>query len=571
MLIPKDFTDLIGYKYSKDVVSGKIISNEYVKRECEKYIDRLENKQYQDDFDFYFNMQEMKIIYGLLHYTNYATGFSTGQPIINHIAGFQAMIIENVFGWFAKDGSSQKMIQEVILQISRKNGKSFLSALIEIIILLRAPMFAQTAIAGKTREISSLIKKEMEAIIRSSPKLVKMFKITREKIMCKHNEATCHALSGEAQNLLGKLLTTFIVDEVANQLTPDIVDALKLSQMSVNSSRLAIYISTAFDNEQNVFKDMVDWYKKVLDGALEDSGNTFGLIYELDADDDYTDSTKWEKASPLQMASWNKDGQKFLMNQFNQAIEIPAKMRNFRVFILNQYLPSAKVESYIPISYIKECVIPREEFSFKGKNVYVGVDASISSDNTSVSIVSLDKGNIYVKSMCFIPQDKIMEKSVKEKCDYRRFISEGDCIPCGERTINYTVLEDYILNIEKLLGCKVVGVAYDRWNFLSSATKLEAKGLRMIDTPMHSKVLSPIYKLLEEKVLNKEICFLENGLLLDNFANCRCKYSENMDKYITKKSSNGKIDMVISLALALTQLEEKELRYKRKQFISYDL
>lgn len=88
------------------------------------------------------------------------------------------------------------------------------------------------------------------------------------------------------------------------QLTPDIVDALKLSQMSVNSSRLAIYISTAFDNEQNVFKDMVDWYKKVLVGALEDSGNTFGLIYELDAEDDYTDSTKWEKASPLQMASW---------------------------------------------------------------------------------------------------------------------------------------------------------------------------------------------------------------------------------------------------------------------------
>ena len=142
------------------------------------------------------------------------------------------------------------------------------------------------------------------------------------------------------------------------------------------------------------------------------------------------------------MASWNKDGQKFLMNQFNQAIEIPAKMRNFRVFILNQYLPSAKVESYIPISYIKECVIPRNDFSFKGKNVYVGIDASISSDNTSVSIVCIDKGKIYVKSMCFIPEGRIMEKSVKEKCDYRRFIQEGDCIACGDLTINYSVLED---------------------------------------------------------------------------------------------------------------------------------
>lgn len=563
------YDDLIGLKWARQVVAGEFIANKYVKLECQKYIDRIEKLQYEEDFKFSFNLKEATVIYGLMGYINYATGFYANQPVINHLAGFQAMVIENIFCWFDKDGSSQKMISEVILEIGRKSGKSFLSALIEILILLRAPRFSQHAIAGKTRDISGLIKKEMESIIKASPKISKYFKITRERILCKHNEAYCKNLSGEANNINGLLLTSYIVYEVANQETQEIIGALALSQMSVQGSRLAIYISTAYDLEINAFREMCDRSKKILDGAIEDNGKTFSLLFELDEGDDYSDESCWIKASPLQMTFEN--GREFLRSEFQKGLDIPSKMREFRIKILNEYLPSAKVESYTPISYIKECVIPKDSFSFKGKNIYMGIDASISSDNTSVTMVCLDKGKIYVKSMCFIPEGRIMEKSVKEKCDYRRFIQEGDCIACGDLTINYSVLEDYVANIEKSFGCKVMGIAYDRWNFISSATKLEAQGLKMIDTPMHSKVLSPIYKLLEEKVLNKEICFLHNDLILDNFANCRCKYSENLDKYLTKKSSNGKIDMVISLALALTQLEEKELRYKRKQFISYDL
>lgn len=563
------YDDLIGLRWARQVVAGEFVANKYVRLECQKYIDRVEKLQYQEDFKFSFNLKEATVIYGLMGYINYATGFFANKPIVDHLAGFQAMVIENVFCWFNKEDSSQKMIEEVILEIGRKSGKSFLSALIEILILLRAPRFSQHAIAGKTRDISGLIKKEMESIIKASPKIEKYFKITRERILCKHNESYCKNLSGEANNINGLLLTSYIVDEVANQETQEIIGALALSQMSVQGSRLAIYISTAYDLEINAFREMCDRSKKILDGAIKDNGKTFSLLFELDENDNFTDESLWCKSSPLQMTFEN--GRDFLRSEFQKGLDIPSKMREFRIKILNEYLPSAKVESFIPISDIKECVIPRNDFSFKGKNVYVGTDASVSSDNTSVTMVCLDKGKIYVKSMCFIPEDRIMEKSVKEKCDYRRFISDGDCIPCGERTINYTVLEDYIANIEKSFGCKVMSVSYDRWNFISSANRLSSLGLKMIDTPMHSKVLSPIYKLLEEKVLNKEICFLDNGLLLDNFANCRCKYSENMDKYLTKKSSNGKIDMVISLALALTQLEEKELRYKRKQFISYDL
>ncbi|MDD7753574.1 MAG: terminase large subunit [Clostridiales bacterium] len=569
MLMITNYDELIGYRWAKDVVEGKFVANKWVKLECQKYIDRLENLQHKDDFQYYCSKKEKDIIYGLLHFINFGTGFYAGKSFIEYATGYQMFVIENIFLWLNKDSSiKQRMIEEVYLQLGRKSSKSVLCSIIEILIMLKSSQFSQNAICGLTRDITSLIKADMEKILRNSPRIGKYFKIQRDKIICTINDSTCRNLSGDANNGNGLLLQTFIFDECGSLPDQELIGVMKLSQMSTEN-RLAIYISTSYDMEISAWFEMIDWYKKVLDGAIEDNGKTMGLIFELDEGDDYSDESCWIKASPLQMTLEN--GREFLRSEFQKAIEIPSKMREFRIKILNERLPSAKVESYIPISDIKECVIPKDEFSFRGKNVYVGVDASMTSDNTSVTMVCLDNGKIYVKSMCFIPEGRIMEKSVKEKCDYRRFIQEGDCIACGDLTINYSVLEDYVANIEKSFGCKVMGIAYDRWNFISSATKLEAQGLKMIDTPMHSKVLSPIYKLLEEKVLNKEICFLDNGLLLDNFANCRCKYSENMDKYLTKKSSNGKIDMVISLALALTQLEERELRYKRKQFISYDL
>ena len=74
--------------------------------------------------------------------------------------------------------------------------KSFLTALIEVLILLRAAKFSQSGIGGKTRDISSLVKNAVIELIKSSPAISKYFKITRDKITCLINEATLKNFSG---------------------------------------------------------------------------------------------------------------------------------------------------------------------------------------------------------------------------------------------------------------------------------------------------------------------------------------------------------------------------------------
>lgn len=545
------YENLKGLEWAKEVIEGKFIANKWVKLECKKYIDRIETLQHKEDFKFYFNLKEAKIIYGLLHFINLATGHCANKPFVENMVGYQAFVIENVFCWFRKDDpTGQKMVEEVYLQLGRKSSKSVLSAIIELLILLRAPKFSQHAIAGKTRDISALIKADMERIIKASPKIAKYFKITRERILCKHNEAFCKNLSGEANNLNGLLLSTYIIDECANQETQEIIGALKLSQMSVQGSRLSIYISTAYDLEVNAFRELCDYYKKVLDGVIEDN-KTLGLIFELDEGDDYTDENLWIKASPLQMTF--EAGREFLRDEFKKALEVPSKMREFRIKILNQYLPSAKVEGFIELEKVRKCSIPTDKFNWYGRRVWLGLDLSQTCDNTSVTMLTYDEmtREIVAKSWAFIP-NRVNEKSIKEKVDYYQMIQDGNCFIAGdEEVIDHYFVYEFIMNLEEIYGVTIEAIGYDRYNCLALAGMLTRQGYNCIEIIQHSRFLHQPTKLLEESVLSRKFYYIENPLYEINFANCRVQYDTNLNKYVTKKKSNGKVDMVVSTIIAL--------------------
>ena len=87
------------------------------------------------------------------------------------------------------------------------------------------------------------------------------------------------------------------------------------------------------------------------------------------------------------------------------------------------------------------------------------------------------------------------------------------CIACGDRVIDYSVVEDFILNIENKYGVQVQAVGYDRYNAISTAQKLENAGYNTVEIKQHSSVLHPPTKLLKEKILKCEFQYTENKLL----------------------------------------------------------
>ena len=116
------------------------------------------------------------------------------------------------------------------------------------------------------------------------------------------------------------------------------------------------------------------------------------------------------------------------------------------------------------------------------------------------------------------------------------------------------------MSLESKYGVRIVGVGFDRYNCLSTAQKLENNGYETTEIKQHSSVLHSPTKLLEELVLTEMFRYEPNRLLETNFSNARCLYDTNLNRYVNKKKSTGKIDMVASLINAICLLEKEMLQ-----------
>ena len=175
-------------------------------------------------------------------------------------------------------------------------------------------------------------------------------------------------------------------------------------------------------------------------------------------------------------------------------------------------------------------------------------------------MVSVDEdNNILADSFAFIPDGRLEEKSQFEKVNYRELCKTDNVIACGDKVIDYSVVEKFIESIEERFGVQIQAIGYDRWNALSTAQKLENVGYNMVEIKQHSSVLHPPTKLLKEKVLNGEFKYTNNRLLEINFQNARCQYDTNKNMYVTKKRSKGKVDMVVSMINAMYLLQQDYL------------
>lgn len=125
--------------------------------------------------------------------------------------------------------------------------------------------------------------------------------------------------------------------------------------------------------------------------------------------------------------------------------------------------------------------------------------------------------------------------------------------------IGYDFVEQFILELQDKLGVVIVQVGYDRYNAISTVQKLEAAGIECVEVRQHSSVLHSPTKLLQEKILSRKFAYNENRMLEINFENARCTEDTNRNKYVNKKRSAGKVDMVVAIINGVYLQEQEDL------------
>ena len=541
------------YEYCKKSIRKKT-TPKYVKLQMKEWLKIAEGKHKK----YIVSETKVKQVENILKLLNMPKGLKAGESLYNCSTGYQWFIYIAVFCTVYRSDMKRRKYETCLLEICRKNFKTYTVGTVFIIAFLTEPQFSKFYSVAPDGSLSKEIQEAISETLRSSPAIYeykrnKRFKILRDYISFKPLLSKFIPLSYSTSRMDSRMPNLFCADEVGALPVNYPVEAMRSGQINMKN-RLGFIISTKYPTIDNPFEDYVSYSKKVLD-KIEKDETVFSLLYEPDNTKDWiSDDLILKQANPAALEIpeiWEE-----LKKKRAYAIAVDKARENFVTKHCNIIYTGIGTETYIDVSAVQKC--RTSHIDWRGRTVYVGFDLSETNDNTSVAMATVDENNnIIADVFAFIPEGRIDEKTISEKLDYRNIVeTTGKCFACGDKVIDYSFVEAFILSLEERYGVKVQAIGFDRWNALSTAQKLEKEGHNLVEIRQHSSTLHPPTKLLKEKILSGEFQYEKNPLLEINFQNARCTYDTNRNLYVTKKKSNGKVDMVVSLINAVYLLQQ---------------
>lgn len=545
------------YLYAKWCLHSKYVPK-YVKKQCKEFIKIANGK----DRKYYLNEKKVMQIENILKLLIMPKGLKSGKTLYECTCNYQWLFYISILAIVRRDNPEKRKYETAILEIARKNFKTYTIATLFILLFLMEPKYSKFYSVAPDGALSREVKTAIEETLKSSPMIyihkdTPRFKLLRDSIEFLLKGSKYFPLNYSNSRMDGKLPNVFLADEVGALPNSYPIEAMRSGQLNI-LNKLGCIISTKYPTSNNPFEDECNYGKRVLD-KLEKDETLFALLYEPDETKDWTtNDIILKQANPVAIEI--KEIWQDLLKKRARAIAIESSRENFLTKHCNIIYQGQGTESYVDINDLQQCRVNKIDWT--GRDVYLGVDLSMTNDNCSIGIVAEDEGKILADAISFIPEGRIDEKTQFEKVDYRRLIETLKCIACGNKTVDYGVIEDFVFHIEEKYKVHIKALGYDRYNALSSAQKWENgdngkhDGINCVQIRQHSDTLHPPTKLLYEKIVNKEFEYENNKLLEINFENARCTYDTNMNRYVTKKKSTGKVDMVVSLINACYLLQQ---------------
>lgn len=545
-MIDEQIVNHPSYQYALSVVNEDVISGRYIKKECSKFLHELEN----DKSKYFFDVDMLETLDSLTKLINMADGMKEGVSAYEALGGFQWYFLANVLCWKYKENPKRRKYEKSLLLIGRKNGKTFLTGLIFLIFMMIEPEYSKFFSVSATKDLSSLIKEQMEMLLDKSPALSNHFKWLRSEVRFTAKKSSMKPLAYSLDKLDGRKAAVWLSDETGALPSRYPIDSMRSSQMN-QLNKTGIIISTAYQTTDNPMTEEVDYAEKVMDGIIQDD-KTFALLYKPDNPKEWMSEEALYQANPILYDV--PENYEMLDDERTMATEMPSKKSNFLTKHLNIFIDGDIEESFVTIDDLRQGKIAEEDFDWDGREVYLGIDLAETVDNTAVSMVYYDndEDKFYTKCWSFIPQEKATEKSKRERINYFLMRDKGWAFLCGDRVISQRFVEDYVLGIEKKYNVIVKGIGYDRRNAISSVNRFIDEGdYECIEVRQNSSSLGPTFKMMRDYIIDGNFLYQENELLENNYKNARITYDTTMNIYVNKKKSAGKIDGVYATADAM--------------------
>lgn len=563
--VRKEFTDP-ATKYALDVMDEKVQAGYLMKLACFRHLRDLQRYQ-GGSFNFYYDVNEVDKI---LKFATIAPNVDTGEP--TKLMPWQKFIFAMLFGWRDYD-TNTKRFTRVVLSVARGQGKSYLMAiymaysfLIESMGLSNQDFLVTAENYDQTGKLYGYIANMLKSIIDQHPVFKKLAE-EDDLVIHEHTGISMRKFNNNLRPLsfnAGKYdsyhFTTAVFDEVGNIKSREGTKKIVSGQVKVPNHQY-IEISTSYPDPSVPFHEEQKMIQQVMEQDFSrEADRTLGLIWAQDSLDETFKEETWIKSNPLLGLPSQHDILLDGLRDKRDADMLAGTVDDFQNKNLNLWLQEA-TNSYLKLSDIERAIIP--SFDIRGRDVYIGFDYSMFSDNTAIAFVypyQDENGNQkwHIEQHSFIPWEKAGSIQAKEKQDgieYRELAKKGYCTITShpQGLINDDQVYSWLLNYVEENSLHVIFFGYDAWGATNAIKQMDINtGFPLEAIRQRTSELKDPTKFLQKIFVEGNCSRLDDKIMEKALINAEI-YEDKIGIQVDKAKATLKIDVVDAIIDALYQ------------------
>lgn len=381
----------------------------------------------------------------------------------------QAFQFASVYG-FRQHG--RRVVRVVLLYVPRKFSKTTSCAALAVDDLLYGDANAECYIGANSNDQAKKCFDVIRGCLKRLDPSGRRYVVNEQTIKSRRPDRTAIAqcLTANARTKDGLNASTVIMDEFSQARDNSLLTVLTTS-MGVRDEPLTVIITTASDVFDGPFYEMLQGYKAVLLGDIEDD-SLFAHIFEPDPDDAEDSEETWLKVQPHMGVTVSLD---FYRQEYRKALrDGSAAMTAFRTKLLNIYCTDEQ-RSWISSTLARSIARPMPLDKLKGRpDAMVAIDLSESDDLSAVTLAMYDTASHSTSfhTAYFFPEGAL-DGHPNERL-YRAWAANGYLTLTPGDVIDYRVIVEYVLYLSRI--AHVLRIGYDPWKSLEVVNMLATVG-----------------------------------------------------------------------------------------------
>ncbi|WP_010623269.1 terminase TerL endonuclease subunit (plasmid) [Paucilactobacillus suebicus] len=566
--VRSQYTDA-GTVYCFDVLDGKVMAGYDIKLACFRHLQDL-SRQNTSEFPYHYSSTEVTKI---LRFASICPEIKTKRPV--KLMGWQKFVLAMLVGW--RNENDDKRFTRAIISVARHNGKTYLMSIITLYSYLieslgeSSQQFLVSSINFKqTSQLMSYVKQMLIDLAQKEPfkDLIDDLDINQKSlasqsdiIVSPKTFSKILAVTYESGQYDSFHFKTAIGDEFADPKVADNQKTSKITSGQVDvTNKQFIQIATAYpdatvpfrQDEQRIVAKMEADYKR-------EGENYLVLNWSQDSEDEIYKPATWEKSNPLLGMAEKHD--KLILDIKNERDNdlLAGNVIDFQNKSMNVWTQQS-VDSFLTLDDIERAVI--SDFDRDNRQVYIGFDYSMFSDNTALAFIypyiENGKKKWHVEQHSFIPWQKAGSIDIKEKQDginYRELAKQGYCTITShpQGLINNEQVYTWMLEYIERHHLEVIFFGYDAWGATPAIKQMEINTSYPLEAiRQRTSELKDPTKFLQKIFVESSVTRLDDKIMAKALLNARI-VEDKIGIQVDKAQATMKIDVVDAIIDALYQ------------------